>query len=578
MDKIKLTIDGKKIEVSKDKTVLQACKEINIYIPSLCYLKDVNCSSACRVCLVEANGRLLPSCSLQVEEGMNIITNSKKAKEARRTALKLLLSDHNRDCTTCIRNENCELQNLASKLNINKIEFEGESIDYELDISSDSIVRDPSKCIKCGRCVQTCNEIQSVGAIDFSNRGFYTKISPSYDVNLGNSVCINCGQCIVNCPVGALYEKDSIEIVKECLYDENKYVVVQTAPAVRAGLGEEFGMDPSLSVTYKMASALKKLGFDKVFDTNFAADLTIVEEGTELLNRLENNKNLPLMTSCCPGWVKFVEHNFPEMLDNLSTCKSPHEMEGALIKSYFAKKLNVDPNKIVVVSIMPCTAKKFEANRNELICNELKDVDYVLTTRELGKLIKEEGIDFKNLEDSEFDNPFGESTGASVIFGVTGGVAEAALRTIFELTCDEPLKDMNFTPVRGDKGIKEANITLPNGVVVQTVVISGLSNARKVMNDIMSGKKNYQFIEVMACPGGCINGGGQPIVNAQTLEDIDVRKLRTNAIYNEDEGYEIRQSHKNPQIKRIYDEFLKEANGHIAHKYLHTHYQERSKI
>lgn len=577
MEKIKINIDGLEMIVEKGTTVLEAARLAGIHIPTLCYLKDVNKPSSCRACVVEVGPKVIASCTLTAEEGMDIKTNSKKVRNARKTVVELLLSDHKRECLTCGRNEKCELQTLSKELNIREIRFEGERTRGELDYTSPAIVRDIEKCILCGRCVGTCSNVQTVDAIGFINRGFDTIIGPAFGKSLGDSVCVNCGQCILACPVGALHEHENIDDVWKAIEDPNKLVVVQTAPAVRVALGEEFGLPIGTRVTGKMVSALRKIGFDKVFDTNFAADLTIMEEGTELINRLQSGENLPLMTSCCPGWVKFVEHNFSDMLDNLSTCKSPHEMEGAVIKSYFAKKIEIDPKNIVVVSIMPCTAKKFEGQREELSNDGMQDVDYVLTTRELAQMIKETGVNFVNLKDEAFDNPF-EGTGAAVIFGATGGVAEAALRTVFELIAGEELETIEYTAVRGIEGIKEASVELPNGTVINTAVIHGLGNARKVMELIRNGKKVYHFIEVMACEGGCINGGGQPIVDKNIRENIDVKKERIKAIYDEDKSLPFRKSHKNPYIKKIYEDFLGEPNSHLSHELLHTHYVKRDKF
>lgn len=578
MNTVKLTIDGIGVEVPKGTTVLKAARQIGIDIPTLCHLKGVNHPASCRVCVVEVGPKLIASCALEATNGMVIKTNTPKVRAARKSVVELLLSNHKRECTSCVRSENCELQRLAKDLNIRDIEYMGEVTKGKIDDSSTSIVRDTEKCVLCGRCISTCSIVQTVNAIGWAKRGFNTMVSPAYEKPLSDTTCVNCGQCIMACPVGALHEKENISDVWKALMDNDKYVVVQTAPAVRVGLGEEFGLPMGSRVTGKMAAALRKLGFDKVFDTDFAADLTIMEEGTELIKRLTSGEKLPLMTSCCPGWVKFVEHNYPGMLDNLSTCKSPHEMEGALIKSYFAKLMNVDPAKIVVVSIMPCVAKKFENKRDELSNNGLQDVDIVLTTRELAQMIKEAGIDFNSLTDEEFDNPLGESTGAAVIFGATGGVAEAALRTVFEILSGKELETIDYTAVRGTESIKEANIELPNGRVLKAVVAHGLSNARKVLEMQKSGEKDFDFIEVMACPGGCVAGGGQPIVSSKCLEEVNVKAERAKAIYEEDKALPLRKSHKNPYIKKIYDEFLGEPNGHVAHELLHTHYVKRNKF
>lgn len=578
MKTVSLTIDGITVEVPEGTTVLEAARKIGIEIPTLCFLKDVNNPACCRVCLVEVGPKLIASCALVAENGMKIKTNTKKVRDARRTVVQLILSNHKRECTSCSRSGNCELQKLAKDLNIRDIEYEGEISHGAIDNSSASIVRDPEKCILCGRCISTCSKVQTVNAIGWARRGFNTMVSPAYEKPLSDTVCVNCGQCIMACPTGALHEKESMKDVWKALNDPEKYVVIQTAPAVRVAIGEEFGMPVGTRVTGKMVSAMRKLGFDNVFDTDFAADLTIMEEGTELIKRLGSGKNLPLMTSCCPGWVKFVEHNYPEMLDNLSTCKSPHEMEGAVIKSYFAKKMNIDPSSIFVVSIMPCVAKKFENQREELNNEGLQDVDAVLTTRELAQMIKEAGIDFNNLTDDNFDNPLGASTGAAVIFGATGGVAEAALRTVFEILAGKELETIDYTAVRGIEGVKEAQIELPDGRTISTVVASGLGNARKVLELIKKGDKRYDFIEVMACPGGCVAGGGQPIISSKDKEFMDIRKERAKAIYEEDKSLPIRKSHKNPYIKQIYEEFLKEPNSHLSHKLLHTTYVKRNKF
>ena len=578
MDMVNLKINGQSVSVPKNYTVLEAARSIGIEIPTLCYLKDVSQTGSCRMCIVEIKGarNLQAACVYPVSEGLEVFTNTQKVREARKITLELLLSNHERKCLTCVRNRNCELQKLSEDLGVEDISYEGARDEHEIDDLSPSIVRDNNKCVLCRRCVSACKTVQTVAVIDATERGFKTTIATPFNKSLADVPCVNCGQCIVACPVGALKEKDSTKEVWDAIADEDKYVVVQTAPAVRAALGEEFGFEIGTPVTGKMAAALRRMGFDKVFDTDTGADFTIIEEGTEFINRLQNGGKLPLITSCSPGWVKFCEHNFPDFLDNLSSCKSPHEMFGALIKTYYAEKENIDPEKIFVVSVMPCVAKKFEAKRPEL-ANKFADVDAVITTRELAKMIKQSGILFKDLPDELFDNPFEEASGAGVIFGVTGGVMEAALRTVVEKLEGKALDNIDFEAVRGTDGIKEATLNVA-GTDVKIAVVSGLGNARKLLNDIRDGKANYHFIEIMACPGGCVTGGGQPIVNSSVRMDIDLKAERAKALYAEDKSMKIRKSHENPDIIRVYKEFLGEAGGHKAHELLHTHYTERSKF
>lgn len=574
---ITLTIDNKEVKVPEGTTVLNAAREAGVHIPTLCFLKDINEVGACRMCLVEVEGmanRLLASCVLEAAEGMVVRTNSQKIRRARKSNLELILSNHDRSCLSCVRNKNCELQTLADELAIRDIPYEGERIVHPIDSSSPSIVRDQNKCILCGRCISVCDKIQKVGVLGFIERGFKTKVGQPFDKNLEESPCIRCGQCINVCPVGALHEKEEIDYVWEALEDKSKHVIVQTAPAVRAGLGEEFGLPMGTRVTGQMAAALKRLGFDKVFDTDFAADLTIMEEGHELLHRIQNNGVLPMITSCSPGWINYCEEFYPEFLPNLSSCKSPQQMFGAIAKSYYAEVNGLDPKDIYVVSVMPCTAKKGEKMRPELSVNGIQDVDAVLTTRELAKMIRQAGIHFNQLEDENFDQLLGESTGAGVIFGVTGGVMEAALRTVSEVVLEKTLEDIEYSQVRGIEGIKEASVKLGD-IDVKIAVAHSTGQATRLLEMIKNGEKTYHFIEIMGCSGGCVNGGGQPIVDPVTKMTVDVRVERAKALYSEDEAKVLRKSHENPMIQKLYAEYLGKPNGHKAHELLHTSYKQK---
>ncbi|MCX6243840.1 MAG: NADH-dependent [FeFe] hydrogenase, group A6 [Bacteroidetes bacterium] len=594
-NQINLKIDGIDLTVDEGTTILSAARKANIQVPTLCYHEDLCVAGNCRVCVVEQKGtkNLVPSCAMPVSEGMDILTNTGKVRLARKHIVELLLSEHNADCTKCYKNGNCELQQLASEMLTGEPMFLDLVPDkkYTIDMFNTAIVKDDSRCIRCQRCVRTCEELQSVSALDVAYRGHTMKISTFFEHPLFEVVCTNCGQCVNRCPTGALIEKNYIDKVWDAIYDPNKHVVVQTAPAVRIALGEALGMPPGKIVTGKMVAALKRLGFDSVLDTDFTADLTIIEEGHELLSRLkrvlvdkDTTVALPMATSCSPGWIKFIEHTFPEMLPNLSTCKSPQQMFGALAKTYYAQKRGLDPKNIVSISIMPCTAKKFEANRQEMRSSGYTDVDYVLTTRELGIMIRQAGLDFESLPEEHTDSFMGASTGAAVIFGTTGGVMEAALRTAYEIVTgrEVPFEGLNITPVRGTEGeVREASIlikkTLPEwsfleGVELKCAVANGLAYAKKVMQDVKSGKANYHFIEIMACPGGCLGGGGQPIPT-----NLEIRTKRKEAIYSEDMGMPIRKSHENPEIAEIYQEFLGKPLGHKSHELLHTHYTPRKR-
>lgn len=575
---VTLTIDEQEIKVPKGITILEAAKQAGIDIPTLCFLKDINEVGDCRMCIVEVEGRrgFATSCIQKVEEGMVIHTHTPNVLEARHVILDLIISNHAKDCLTCTRSGNCELQELANKFNITNVEFEGERAEHKIDEISPSIVRDFNKCILCRRCVAACKNIQKIGAIDCINRGFESCISTVGDNSLNDVNCTFCGQCIEACPTGALHEKETIDDVWLKLKDPDIYTIVQTAPAVRVALGEEFGMPIGTNVTGKMVTSLKRLGFNRVFDTNTGADFTIMEEANEFIERFKENKNLPMITSCSPGWVKYIEMNYPELLPHLSTCKSPHQMFGALLKTYYANREGIDPKKIYVVSVMPCIAKKFERQREEMQNEGLYDVDNVITTRELSRMIKQANIDFNKLEETNFDSPMGEATGAAAIFGTTGGVMEAALRTAQDTLTGEDLEKINFEEVRGEDGIKKATVKIAEQEI-KVVAASGLANAQEILNEIKSGKADYQFVEIMACPGGCVMGGGQPIKNSKIRAEVDVRKLRADALYSIDEKSTIRKSHENPIVKKIYKEFLKKPGSELAEKLLHTTYQKREK-
>lgn len=581
MSKIKITINNREVEAYEGQTVLEAAKNNGIHIPTLCYLKNVTGTGACRVCQVEVEGAktLCAACVYPVRDGMVIKTNSQRALDARRRVVELIVSNHSKDCLSCIRNTNCELQRLCQELGVREDAFAGEKSEPTFDTVSPGIVRNTSKCVLCGRCVETCTKVQGLGVLGYMNRGFKTKVAPIYDKSFDDVNCMQCGQCINVCPVGALHEKEEIHYVIEVLNDPQKHVVVQTAPAVRGALGEEFGMPIGTRVTGKMVHALKLVGFDKVYDTNFGADLTIMEEGYEFLNRLQNQGTLPMITSCSPGWVNYVEHEYPDLLEHLSTCKSPHMMLGAMVKSVYAEAKGIDPRDIYVVSIMPCVAKKGEKQRAENKTSPYQDVDAVLTTRELAKLIKMFGINFRDLKDDDFDQDlFGEYSGAGVIFGASGGVMEAALRTVADILAHEDLSMIDYHAVRGVEGVKESTIKIGEQTL-KVAVAQSMTLAKPLLDDIRNGVSPYHFIEIMGCPGGCINGGGQPYVNATIRNSgFNFKQARAKALYDEDISLPVRKSHKNSQIQNLYKNYLGEPNSEKAHHLLHTHYTKKARF
>ena len=578
MEEYTIKINGIEVTAPKGTTILQAARKAGITIPTLCYLKEINEIGACRICVVEVKGArgLCAACVYPIAPNMEVFTHSPKVVEYRKRTLELLLSDHNCSCLSCVRSGECELQTLCREYGVeSETAFEGEKNPSELDESAVHMVRDNSKCILCRRCVAACEKTQGIGVIGANERGFATHISSAFEMGLGETSCVSCGQCIAVCPTGALYEKSCIDDVFKAINDPTKYVVVQTAPAVRAGLGEAFGLPIGTPVQGKLAAALRRLGFDKVFDTNFGADLTIMEEANEFIERVQNGGKLPIITSCSPGWVKFCEHYYPEFTENLSSCKSPQQMQGAITKSYFAEKMGIDPKSIVSVSVMPCTAKKFEIGRDDQSGAGLPDMDYTMTTRELARMIKRAGIRFLDLPDEDYDHPLGSGTGAAVIFGATGGVMEAALRTAVEKLTGETLERPDFQEVRGTDGIKEATYNVA-GMDVNICVASGLKNAAKVLDMVKSGEKNYHFIEIMACPGGCVNGGGQPQVPASVRNFVDIRAERAKVLYGYDAANTLRKSHENPDIIELYENYLGKPGSHKAHELLHTSYVKRT--
>ncbi len=568
---ITLNINGEQVQANEGETILEAAKKANISIPHLCYMEGLENYGGCGLCVVEVEGERNPTraCVREVAPGMKVLTNTNKVRAIRKTVVELLLSNHPQDCFTCVRNQNCQLLDAASELGVRSLRLNNIVERKDLDATSVSITRDPNKCILCSRCIRMCNDIQKVGAIDFSNRGFDLEVVTFGGEGLGKSECVNCGQCIHVCPVGAIYERSAINDVWAAIDDPNKHVVVQEAPAVRAALGEEFGLPPGTLVAGRMHAALKKLGFDTVFDTNFSADLTIMEEGSELVKRITTGGVLPMFTSCCPGWIKFIEEFYPDLLPHLSSCKSPQQMFGALAKTYFPKVANLKPENIISVSVMPCTAKKFEAQRPEMNSSGYQDVDYVLTTRELASMIRQAGIDLANLPDVQAEELMGSYTGAATIFGVTGGVMEAALRSAYKLITGNELENIDLVPVRGMKGIRTAKVKVGD-LEVNVAVAHGLGNARELMDEVRAGKSPYHFIEIMACPGGCVGGGGQPIGY-----DMAIRSARGEVLYNEDKSLPARRSHQNPAVQKLYKDYLEKPLGEKSHHLLHTKYTPR---